>query len=100
MPSVATQLPRCCLASRVQLFCCRACCQGSASSRLQVFCCRAAASHAVCTAYQLSSFGFFPLVQLNQVVLEGSVYSSIAVKLSLAVFFRDTSCNPVVIIYI
>ena len=40
---------------------------------------------------------FFPLVQLNQVVLEGSVCSSIAVQLSLAVFFRDASCNPVVI---
>ena len=43
------------------------------------------------------ALGFFPLVQLNQVVLEGSVYSSIAAQLSLAVFFRDASCNPVVI---
>ena len=99
MPAVATQLPRCYLASRVQLFCCRACCQGYASSRVQLFSCRVPASHAVCTAHQLSCFGFFfPLVQLNQVVLEGSVYSSIAVQLSLAVFFRDASCNPVVII--
>ena len=97
MPSVATLLPRCYLASRVQLFCCRACCRGFASSRVQLFSCRVAASHPVCTAHQLSCFGFFPPVQLNQVVLEGSVYSSIVVQLSVAVLFRDASCNPVVI---
>ena len=98
MPSVATQLPRCYLASRVQLFCCRACCRGFASSRVQLFSCRVVASHSVGTAHQLSCFGFFPLVQLNQALLEGSLYSSIVVQLSVAVFFRDASCNLVVII--
>ena len=66
----------------------------------RLFSCRVAASHLVCTAYQLSCFGFFLLVQLHQAVLEGSLYSSIVVLLSVAVLFSDTSCNPVVIIYI
>ena len=98
MPSVATQLPRCYLASRVQLFCCRVCCRGFASARVRLLSCRVAASHLVCTAYQLFCFGFFLLVQLHQAVLEGSLYSSIVVQLSVAVFFRDALCNPVVII--
>ena len=96
MPSVATVLLRCRLVTRVQLFCCRAYCRGFASARVRLFSCRVAASHLVCTAYQLSCFGFSLLVQLHQAVLEGSLYSSIVVQLSVALLVRDASCNPVV----